>query len=1073
MATMTERLAFLISANADDAIRAFEKTGNAAEKELGKAEDKLGKLGSQMTVFGAGAMAFAGVAGKGLYELAQASEDAEMQSRKLANSIANNGTYAQGAQKRLEDLAKATMQVTAADDDAIVGAQALMVQFGLNEQQITTLTPLVVDLSRKMGVDMDTAAKAVAKSVDGTSTALKKMGIDVQSTKDGGDAFNNTVDALRSSVGGFAQQEAETFSGKMEKLKVSLGNLAEGVGSGVVDAFGGFASVLTKGADALGNLSPAAQNAAGRFAAVGTAVVGVAGALSFVAGQAIKMKDRFTDAEGSLNNFGKAAKFASIGLAAIGASQAAFDVLNQIGDISGKTERNLQGLTIAAAGLADATAGPEALMKSFRDLVKTEDEGLKFSHIWEDFGKEILLVGGANARNIEDIDRAFDKVLKTSPEVAQKLLDVWRTQADALDHNSSQYADNISLIERYQKRVDLQVGSTKALATVTGDASDASGDFAGALDDEAQAAKDAADAHKEQEDAINGAMDAARSAVDASFALRDAQRDYRDALAELNDVNADASKTEDERAAALDRAAQAAIKIADSELRLAEQRAEAAGVTLTSADREAIWRKSLLDTAQVLDPSGALSSNLYGIADQVSNVAGQKRLEIRADTSDATNKLSGLRSTVSGLAPWMEGAGYDIGAATADGMERGIEDRQEAVASAAARIGQKAVDTVKRLLGIFSPSRVMADEVGAPIAEGIAVGIDESSNSVTSALDAVGSDIITRAGKIVSDANAVIEQVVQSAQDAFNSTVDLIEGRRDQEDAARNVREAEDRVAEAQKRVRDALKDSGKNSAEYKQAQEALAAAQKNLEDANYRLLQVSYDLIEQGPEGIAQFEGIARAAGLNKDEVAALVQAYMDLAAARIAEAEAYKKAEEIKNAEDGVGGGDAQDKADAATKALQDKIAERNKLKSQGKDYSVAEKEAARLAVEAAKAYAATKGDRGTDNYLKAELEALQFFAASTPWLADDLANLIETLKSKLPKMALGGIVSSPTLAMIGEAGPEAVVPLDRMSGLNGAPQVIVNVAGSVVTERELVRTIRDALIAEQRRGKQLVVA
>lgn len=40
-------------------------------------------------------------------------------------------------------------------------------------------------------------------------------------------------------------------------------------------------------------------------------------------------------------------------------------------------------------------------------------------------------------------------------------------------------------------------------------------------------------------------------------------------------------------------------------------------------------------------------------------------------------------------------------------------------------------------------------------------------------------------------------------------------------------------------------------------------------------------------------------------------------------------------------------------------------------------------------------------------------------------------------IPKLADGGIVSRPTLAMIGEAGPEAVVPLSRMGNM-GAPQV-----------------------------------
>lgn len=44
-------------------------------------------------------------------------------------------------------------------------------------------------------------------------------------------------------------------------------------------------------------------------------------------------------------------------------------------------------------------------------------------------------------------------------------------------------------------------------------------------------------------------------------------------------------------------------------------------------------------------------------------------------------------------------------------------------------------------------------------------------------------------------------------------------------------------------------------------------------------------------------------------------------------------------------------------------------------------------------------------------------------------------------VPKMAAGGIVTSPTLALIGEAGPEAVVPLSKMGAMGG---VTINVHG-----------------------------
>ena len=68
--------------------------------------------------------------------------------------------------------------------------------------------------------------------------------------------------------------------------------------------------------------------------------------------------------------------------------------------------------------------------------------------------------------------------------------------------------------------------------------------------------------------------------------------------------------------------------------------------------------------------------------------------------------------------------------------------------------------------------------------------------------------------------------------------------------------------------------------------------------------------------------------------------------------------------------------------------------------------------------------------------------------------------------PKMAKGGVVRRPTVAMLGEAGPEAVLPLAR-AGLGGAGIMIVNnIQGSVVTRQELSLEIRNDLAQFLRR-------
>ena len=68
-------------------------------------------------------------------------------------------------------------------------------------------------------------------------------------------------------------------------------------------------------------------------------------------------------------------------------------------------------------------------------------------------------------------------------------------------------------------------------------------------------------------------------------------------------------------------------------------------------------------------------------------------------------------------------------------------------------------------------------------------------------------------------------------------------------------------------------------------------------------------------------------------------------------------------------------------------------------------------------------------------------------------------------LTKMAAGGIVTQPTTALIGEAGAEAVIPLDRMGSMGTT--VNVNVAGSVISEGQLQSVIQDVLYSLNRTG------
>lgn len=62
-----------------------------------------------------------------------------------------------------------------------------------------------------------------------------------------------------------------------------------------------------------------------------------------------------------------------------------------------------------------------------------------------------------------------------------------------------------------------------------------------------------------------------------------------------------------------------------------------------------------------------------------------------------------------------------------------------------------------------------------------------------------------------------------------------------------------------------------------------------------------------------------------------------------------------------------------------------------------------------------------------------------AAGPWI-----NFGEIPNVKLPRLAEGGITTGPTIAMIGEKGPEAVIPLDRLGSMGQGMNITVNVNG-----------------------------
>lgn len=79
-------------------------------------------------------------------------------------------------------------------------------------------------------------------------------------------------------------------------------------------------------------------------------------------------------------------------------------------------------------------------------------------------------------------------------------------------------------------------------------------------------------------------------------------------------------------------------------------------------------------------------------------------------------------------------AAFNVGYAMGDGMERGVNLTAARVATAAAKVVTDAMAAARRAGEISSPSKLFAREIGAPLAQGVALGIEGESRHVSDAI---------------------------------------------------------------------------------------------------------------------------------------------------------------------------------------------------------------------------------------------------------------------------------------------------------------------------------------------------
>lgn len=335
MATVNQRLAFIISANPEQAIKAFEKTANAAERQMGKTEKTLGKVGAGLTKFGAAGLAASGVIGSQLFKAGQAAGD-------LSESLNKTRVIFGQTSGQIEVFAETAATSLGLSQRAALDAASTFATFGkaagLAGNELGTfskdLVTLSADLASFYNTSPEDAVLAIGAALRGESEPIRRYGVLLNDATlkqealtmgiyDGKGALTAQQRVLAAQAqilkqtsdaqGDFART-SDGLANSQRILTANIENAKAQLGEAFVPVINTAVSAVGSAVGAFNNFEKATGGMGSQLATVGTVGLGTISTMSLLTGQAIKMRDRFFNINketgklaGGLTSMGKVA----------------------------------------------------------------------------------------------------------------------------------------------------------------------------------------------------------------------------------------------------------------------------------------------------------------------------------------------------------------------------------------------------------------------------------------------------------------------------------------------------------------------------------------------------------------------------------------------------------------------------------------------------------------------------------------------------------------------------------------------------------------------------------------------
>ncbi len=202
-----------------------------ADNEIQGFGQKVGEFGKKVAAaFAVAAAAAAAYAGKLAVDGVKSAIEDEQAQLRLAAAL-KTATGATNAQiEATEDYIRQTQLATGITDNEL---RASFQRLSVSTKDVTQsqkLLTLAIDVSKGTGKELGTVVEALSKAYEGQDTRLARLGIGLSQADLKAMDFTETTKALTNLYGGAAAANAETFQGRIDRLKQAFEEAKEEIG---------------------------------------------------------------------------------------------------------------------------------------------------------------------------------------------------------------------------------------------------------------------------------------------------------------------------------------------------------------------------------------------------------------------------------------------------------------------------------------------------------------------------------------------------------------------------------------------------------------------------------------------------------------------------------------------------------------------------------------------------------------------------------------------------------------------------------------------------------------------------